>query len=63
MSKPIDPILEAHNDLVIVHNEWAKRVAALSPASPDYRERLSEDWHRRGLGEKWRRLEELVTRP
>ena len=42
------------------HNLWAIKLQALSPYSPDYWEQVREDWARRELGEKFRRLEARV---
>jgi len=44
-------------------NKFAKRAALISPASPDFEERVKEQFYSRGLGEKFRDLEELMRNP
>lgn len=58
-----DRFHDLQNDFAAAHNEWGKLAGSLSPASPDYRERLREAWHTREIGEKFRRLERLLAAP
>lgn len=55
-----DPILEAYERLRLSFEPWVRLVSNLSPASPDYRERLEGEWLRNGVTEAFWRLEQMV---
>lgn len=42
------------------HNDWAMAITSLSPASPDYAVRVREEWLKREIGQKFRRLEQSL---
>lgn len=44
-------------------NRVFHRASILSPDSPDFAARLSEQWNSRGVGEKFRELEEVIRGP
>lgn len=55
-----DPVLARHQAYANAHNAWAHYIGNLSPDSPDYRERVAQEWERREVSKKFRRLEEAA---
>lgn len=49
------------NEFVESYNDWLSTVQKMSPYSPDYGERIAEEWHKRELGRKFREVESEVT--
>jgi|GEM_PF-2881048 len=56
-ASPADTFHRRQQDFAQSHNDWAKHIDKFSPASPDYSDRVREEWQRRDLGQKFRRLE------
>lgn len=52
----------AHRDFAESHNDWCEDLEHISPASPDFAARVADGWDRRGLGDKFREVEELIRR-
>jgi hypothetical protein len=40
------------------HNDWVRVIKNLSPESPDYEQRVREEWLKRDIGQKFRKLEQ-----
>jgi hypothetical protein len=61
MSGPVDPYRKPYNRFAKAMAQWVKRVLAISPLSPNFREVAAEAWYELRVGEFFRELEQVVT--
>lgn len=53
-----DQLDQAHQEFLEAYNGWVRYAVALSPASPNLLEKLRQQWRRRRVAEKFRRVEQ-----
>lgn len=56
-ASPDKKLMQRANTFVESYNDWAKWMLAASPYSPDFSQRVRQEWLKRELGQKFRRLE------
>ncbi len=59
---PAERFYRVHTDFANAHNDWVSAIKDLSPSSPDYEDRLREEWLKREVSEKFRKLERSFER-